>query len=98
MNQIILNNITGVTYPVNVYVADKYGNNNTFVETIITPVPPAITITCPPLFNGVESIMLILTDDNGCGLFQIIDCLTFSILATQEWIPFTTQEGYYLEP
>lgn len=98
MNQILINYITGVTYPVNVYVADEYGNNTTFVDSVTGPVPPSVVLTCPPLFNGAEKVMLILMDTSGCGAFQIINCNDFYALATENWIPFTTQEGYYIEP
>lgn len=88
MNQIRVINITGATYPVNVSIADSNGNNETSIGTINPgPVPPTATFntTIPPLFNGAEEVMLILTDTNGCKIFKILDCTycTYEIVITE---------------
>lgn len=80
MIQIRLTEISGSTaYPINVYIADVYGNNQTLIGTITSAVPPTETYnsgdtTIPAIFNTAPQIMLLLTDDNGCQVFKILDC------------------------
>lgn len=77
MTQIRITEVTGAT-PIQVYVADYYGNNKFLVGTItgatMTPVPPEVTYFPPSIFNTAPSIMLIMVDANGCELFKILDC------------------------
>ena len=80
MIQIRLTEISGSTaYPINVYIADVYGNNQTLIGTITSAVPPTETYnsgdtTIPAIFNTAPQIMLLLTDANGCQVFKILDC------------------------
>lgn len=77
MTQIRINEISGGTYPISVYIADVYGNNQTLLGTISEgPVPPTIeyNTTIPTIFQTAPQIMLILTDSNGCVVFKILDC------------------------
>lgn len=77
MVQIRISNISGTTYPVNVFLADVYGNNRSLLGVIDPgPVPPAqqYNITIPPIFETAPEVMLLLVDDNGCELFKILEC------------------------
>jgi hypothetical protein len=77
MTQIRIDMITGGTFPINVYIADIYGNNKTFLSVIDPgPVPPVIRYNSiiPPLFSTAPSIMLILEDSNNCEIFKILEC------------------------
>lgn len=77
MTQIRIEMISGGTYPVDVFIADIYGNYETFLSTIDPgPVPPTVTYnsTIPPLFNTAPAIMLILRDANDCEIFKILEC------------------------
>lgn len=77
MTQIRIDMISGGTFPINVYIADIYGNNKTFLNVIDPgPVPPIVTYNTiiPPLFSTAPSIMLILEDSNGCEIFKILEC------------------------
>lgn len=76
MTQIRLDGITGVTYPVDLYVADVYGNNRFFLATISSgPVPPELAFTTlPPIFDTAPSVMLIMIDANDCQTFEILPC------------------------
>ena len=58
MTQIRIDGITGVTYPVDLYVADIYGNNRYFLATISSgPVPPELAYTTlPAIFLTVVCI------------------------------------------
>lgn len=64
MTKIQINNITGVEYPVNVYVADVYGNNRVFLTTISTgPVPPIVFYTnLPSIFDTAPAVMVIIIE------------------------------------
>lgn len=75
-SRLVITNITGVA-PYNVYVADQYGNNNTLIATIGGAVPPQQYMFLPPMFNGIDKIMLTITDSSGCdycSTFKILDC------------------------
>lgn len=77
MVQIQLTNISGATYPIQVYIADVYGNNQTLIATITSgPVPPIQTYTSviPPIFQTAPEIMLRLVDANNCSIFKILTC------------------------
>jgi hypothetical protein len=83
MIQIRIDTISGSTaYPMTVSMADVYGNNRTAIATITgTTVPPTVTlnnsvsgVTIPSIFDYAPQIMLIITDNNGCEVFHIIDC------------------------
>lgn len=97
MTQIIINYISGGTFPVNVYVADKYGNNKSIIGIVDPgPVPPIVkyNITIPPIFSTAETVMLILEDSNGCTIFKLLECppQTFEIcLIFQDGREFGTQ-------
>lgn len=75
MNQVVINYITGGTLPIQVYIADEYGNNKSLIGTINGPVPPQVKfdVTIPPLFEGITRIMLICEDSSGCVVFKIIE-------------------------
>jgi hypothetical protein len=77
MVQIRIENISGTTYPVNVFLADVYGNNRSLLGVIDPgPVPPAqqYNITIPPIFETAPEVMLLLVGANGCELFKILEC------------------------
>ena len=77
MVQIRITEISGGTYPVQVYIADVYGNNQVLIGTINSgPVPPVQTYNSviPAIFQTAPQIMLKLIDGNGCELFKILDC------------------------
>ena len=77
MTQVRIDLISGGTFPIGVYIADVYGNNQSFLGTINPgPVPPIVTSnsTIPTIFNTAPQIMLKLVDSNGCETFKILDC------------------------
>jgi hypothetical protein len=77
MTQVRIDSITGVVYPIDIYVADVYGNNRTYLATVINgPVPPELSYTTlPPLFDNAPSVMVIVIDANNCEKFEIIPCI-----------------------
>jgi hypothetical protein len=77
MVQVRIEGISGATYPVSVFIADYYGNNQTLIGTIPSgPVPPQVSYntSIPSLFYTAPQIMLILRDSVGCETFQLLDC------------------------
>ena len=77
MTQVRITEISGGTYPIDVYISDVYGNYQTLLGTINTgPVPPTVeyNTTIPSIFNTAPEIMLTLTDNNGCSIFKILQC------------------------
>lgn len=77
MTQVRITEISGGTYPISVYIADVYGNNQTLLGTITTgPVPPTVeyNTVIPSIFNTAPQIMLLLVDSNNCQIFKILDC------------------------
>ena len=77
MVQVRIDNITGGAYPINVYIADVYGNNEHLIGIINPgPVPPEVSFnsSIPAIFYTAPEIMLKLVDANGCVVFKILDC------------------------
>jgi hypothetical protein len=76
MIQIRITEISGGTLPINVFLADVYGNNKTLLGVINSTVPPTQTYnsTIPSIFETAPEVMLLLTDANGCEVFKILDC------------------------
>jgi len=78
MTQVRITDISGGTYPINVYIADVYGNNQFLLGTISTgtTVPPTIyyNTVIPSIFETAPEIMLLLIDSNGCQVFKILQC------------------------
>jgi hypothetical protein len=69
MGQITFNTLSGAS-PYNVYISDIYGNNNTFVSTIVS----ASTITVPTLFDMAPEIKVTIIDASGCTYSSIVLC------------------------
>ena len=77
MTQVRITEISGGTFPINVYISDVYGNNQTLIGTINSgPVPPTVeyNTVIPPIFNTAPEIMLKLVDSNNCEIFKILQC------------------------
>jgi hypothetical protein len=78
MVQVRITQITGGTYPINVFISDIYGNNQFSLGTISTgtTVPPTLyyNSTIPAIFQTAPQIMLKLVDANGCESIRILDC------------------------
>jgi hypothetical protein len=85
MTQIRISNLSGST-PINIYVADIYGNNKTFIGEItgnLNITPPIIYQYPPSIFDNAPSIMLILSDYRGIEKYKILDGVsgcTFNVL------------------
>ena len=79
MTQVRITEISGGTYPISIYIADVYGNNNTLLGTISSgPVPPVVeyNTVIPSIFQTAPQIMLTLTDSNDCQVFKILEVAT----------------------
>ena len=77
MTQVRIDEISGGTYPISVYIADVYGNNRSLLGVISTgPVPPTVyyNTVIPTIFNTAPEIMLLLVVDNDCEVFKLLDC------------------------
>ena len=77
MIQVRITEISGGTYPIQVYISDVYDNYQTLLGTINPgPVPPTVEYnnTIPSIFNTAPEIMLTLTDNNGCSIFKLLQC------------------------
>ena len=78
MTQVRITDISGGTYPINVFISDVYGNNQTLIGTIATgtTVPPTVyfNTVIPSIFQTAPQIMLTLVDANNCSIFKILDC------------------------
>jgi len=77
MTQVRIDEISGGTYPISVYIADVYGNNRSLLGVISSgPVPPTVyyNSVIPAIFSTAPEIMLLLVDDNDCEIFKLLDC------------------------
>jgi len=76
MTSIILNSITGLTYPYDIYVCDVYGNNCGYISQINTPVPSSVEIVLPPPFDMAPAVGIKIITSDGCERFRVIDCIS----------------------
>ena len=77
MTQVRITDISGGTYPISVYIADVYGNNQSLLGVINPgPVPPIVeyNTVIPTIFETAPEIMLLLVDANNCQVFKILQC------------------------
>ena len=77
MKQVRITLISGTTYPIDVFIADVYGNNRSLLGTIVScPVPPTGTYNTviPAIFNTAPEVMLLMVDSEGCETFKILEC------------------------
>jgi hypothetical protein len=75
MTSIILNLITGLTYPYDVYVCDVYGNNCAYVAQVNSSIPPTIEIVLPPPFDLAPAVGIKIITSDGCERFKVVDCI-----------------------
>ena len=75
MTSIILNTITGLNYPYDIYVCDVYGNNCGYISQINTPVPASVEIVLPPPFDMAPAVGIKIITSDGCERFRVIDCI-----------------------
>ena len=75
MTSIILNTITGLNYPYDIYVCDVYGNNCGYISQINAPVPTSVEIMLPPTFNMAPAVGIKIITYDGCERFRVIDCV-----------------------
>lgn len=95
MTSITLLNITGLTYPYDIYVCDVYGNNCGYVAQVISSIPPTIEIVLPPPFNMAPAVGIKIITSDGCERFKIVDCNSIFPLPTcdSSVVPPTTING-----
>lgn len=78
MVQVRITGISGATYPVQMYISDKYGNNEYSLGSLSagTQVPPTVYInsTIPAIFQTAPEIMFKMVDTNNCEVMKILDC------------------------
>ena len=95
-NQVVVTEISGGTYPINVFISDVYGNYETFLGTINSgPVPPNIEYNAviPPIFQTAPEILLKMVDANNCQVFKVLTCVFGDFIITQNGIIIMTQSG-----
>ncbi len=92
MTSIILNSITGLNYPYDIYVCDVYGNNCGYISQINTPVPASVEIVLPPPFNMAPAVGIKIITSDGCEKFIVFDCIyiTPTLTPTQTITPTVT--------
>ncbi len=63
--------ISGESLPVDVFVTDIFGGNQTFLGTINSPVPPTVeyVLPSPSVFDGTPQLKIILQDSNSCQVY-----------------------------
>lgn len=75
MTLIEITNITGVTFPYQIYVCDVYGNQCVLLGTINTTVPPTNSFLLPIQFNNAPAVGIKIISSNGCERFETVDCV-----------------------
>lgn len=84
MRQITITGISGATYPINVYVSDINGNNQSFLGVITTPPPPDVNynVQIPPILNTADEVLVTMVDSVGTRFLEILKCQYFTPTAT----------------
>jgi hypothetical protein len=90
MTSIILNTITGLNYPYDIYVCDVYGNNCGYISQINAPVPTSVEIMLPPTFNMAPAVGIKIITSDGCERFRVIDCIYLTPTPTPSITPTNT--------
>lgn len=95
MKQVVVREISGGTSPINVFISDINGNNETFLGIINGTVPPEIEFNTviPAIFQTANEILLKMVDDNGCQVFKVLTCEFGDFIITQDGIIIITQNG-----
>ena len=95
MKQVVVTEISGGTSPINVFISDIYGNNETFLGVINGTVPPEVEFNTviPTIFQTANEILLKMVDDNGCQVFKVLTCDLNEYIITQNGIIIITQNG-----
>lgn len=83
MTQLILNNVTGVTLPYQIYICNVYANACILVATVNVAIPPSITITLPPPFDMAPAIGVKIIDSVGCEKFEVLNCINLPPIEKQ---------------
>lgn len=97
MTSIILNSITGLTYPYDVYVCDVYGNNCGYIAQINTNVPSSVEIVLPIPFNFAPAVGIKIITSDGCVRFKIIYCIPFKQFQDFQSFEFMDFEPFNFE-
>ena len=77
MVQIRIDEISGGTFPIDVFVSDAYGNNRALVGVIVLgPVPPPVRFnsTIPSIYDTAPEIYVTLIDNVGCERTEVLTC------------------------
>lgn len=81
MVQITISQISGASFPIQVYISNVYDEYLTLIGTISSgPVPPAVYFnngnsTIPSVFNNIPQIKIKLVDANNCVTYSVQECI-----------------------
>jgi hypothetical protein len=78
VTSITLTNISGLTYPYDIYVCDVYGNNCGYIAQVVSSIPPTIEIVLPPPFDMSPAVGIKIITSDGCERFKVIDCVNIT--------------------
>ena len=74
MTSIEIANITGLSYPYQIYVCDVFGNQCVLIATINTSVPPSTNFILPSQFDNAPAVGVKIMTSDGCERFEIVYC------------------------
>lgn len=94
MTSIIINSITGLNYPYDIYVCDVYGNNCAYIANVQTSVPSPIEIVLPLPFSLSPSVGIKIITYDGCVKFKIINCIPYKQFQDYQSFEFMDLEPY----
>lgn len=81
MVQITISQISGASFPIQVYISNVFDEYLTLIGTITSgPVPPAVYFnngnsTIPSIFNNIPQIKVKLVDANNCVSYSVQECV-----------------------
>jgi len=74
MNSVEITDISGLTYPYDVYICNVYEQNCILIATINTSVPAPVTLPLPTHFSNVPALGVKIITSDGCSRFNIEYC------------------------
>jgi hypothetical protein len=74
MNSVEITDISGLTYPYNVYICNVYEQNCVLIATINTLVPAPVTLPLPTQFSSAPALGVKIITSDGCSRFNIEYC------------------------
>lgn len=102
MTQVVINSITGLNPPYDIYACNGFGLSCVLVASVVTPVPSVVVINLPsPQFDSAPAVGIKIVTSDGCEDFKVVYCTTPAQEPKQfqnlEFFEFMDGQPYYFQ-